>query len=137
MTEAQFASLGLWFEETARFNEWAALLQASILIRDEVLLMDSPGCLYQFGKLTRSGSDGNPIFWLNILESGVTLYGESPANFVPEITREIVFEALQREVGYIRDEFANPESEWRDKPKHRAYACLPCAAFSTRKRKTR
>ena len=82
--------------------------------------MGSPGCLYQFGELTRSGSDGNPIFWLNILESGVTLYGEPPVNFVPEITSDIVFEALQREVGYIRDEFANPDSEWRDKPKYRA-----------------
>ena len=124
LTDDQFDTLAEWFAETGSANKWTARLQASILIRDEVLLMGSPGCLYQFGKLTRSGSDGNPIFWLNILESGVTLYGEPPVNFVPEITSDIVFEALQREVGYIRDEFLSPDSEWRDKPKYRAYAVL-------------
>ncbi len=124
LTDARLDALAHWFAETARSNEWTTRLQASILIRDEVLLMNSPGCLYQFGKLKRSGSDGNPIFWLNILESGGTLYGEPPQAFVPEITREMVLEALQREADYIRDEFANPKSEWRDKPKYRAYAAL-------------
>jgi len=124
LTDKQFADLESWFAEMAKVDPWTERLQATILIRDEVLKMDSPGCLYQFGKLTRSGSDGNPIIWLNILDCGVTLYGEPPQYFVPEITPAILSEALRREVNYIREEIENQESEWRDRPKYRAYAVL-------------
>jgi hypothetical protein len=97
----------------------------TFLIRDELLKMNSRACLYQFGVLRRSGSDGNPIIWLNVLESGVRLYGQSPESFVPEITPEVLFEALVREVGYLHEEMSlKPESEWRDVPYYRAYAVL-------------
>src|SRR5258708_2013639 len=124
ITERQFGDLEDWFACSTKVNPWTTRLQASILTRDEILKMDSSGCLYQFGKLTRSGSDGNPIIWLNILDSGVTLCGESPQDFVPEIKPPDIFEALKREVNYLRDEFENPESEWSDRPKYRAYAVL-------------
>ena len=45
----------------------------------------------------------------------------------------MVFKALQREVVYIREEFLNPKSSWRDKPKYRAYAVLTlCRILYTR-----
>jgi hypothetical protein len=34
----------------------------------------------------------------------VILYGPKPETFVPEITSEILFQALKREVGYLREE---------------------------------
>lgn len=125
LSEAQFRRLGGWLKRAAESNPWAARLQMVFLIRDEVLTMDSKSCHFQFGVLKRGGSDGNPIIWLNVLESGVVLYGPPPESFVPEITPEILFEALAREVGYLREEISlKPESEWRDVPSYRAYAVL-------------
>lgn len=120
----QFTDLTAFFEEMIQADRWAMRLQATILIRDEVLKMNSPACLFQFGKLTRSGSDGNPLIWLNVLDTGITLYGKPPGSFVPPITKAMVHEALKREARYIRDEIENPQSTWRDQPKYLAYAVL-------------
>jgi hypothetical protein len=60
-----------------------------------------------------------------VLKSGVILFGPRPESFVPPITQELLFQALEREVGYLRDEISQkPESEWRDVPSYRAYAVL-------------
>src|ERR1051326_1451746 len=125
LSDAQFRRLGAWLARASESNPWAARLQMTFLIRDEVLTMNSKACLYQFGKLDRGGSDGNPIIWMNVLESGVVLHGPRPETFVPDITREILFAALVREVGYLREEIVEkPLSEWRDVPSYRAYAVL-------------
>src|SRR5579864_5758072 len=44
---------------------WMRRLQMTILIRRELLRFNGQGWLYQFGRLTRPGSDGNPIIWAN------------------------------------------------------------------------
>ncbi len=125
LSDAQFSKLGAWLEWAARSNPWVARLQMSFLIKHEVLTMNSKACLYQFGTLKRSGSDGNPIIWLNVLESGVVLFGPRPESFVPTITPELLFQALEREVGYLREELCDkPQSEWRDVPFYRVYAVL-------------
>jgi len=125
LSEAQFRRLDAWLSRAAESNPWAARLQMLFLIRDEVLTMNSKACLYQFGLLKRSGSDGNPIIWKNVLKSGVALYGPQPESFVPAITPEILFKALEREVGYLREEISlKPRSEWRDAASYRAYAVL-------------
>ena len=78
----------------------------------------------QFKKLD-AWLDGNPIIWMNVLKSGLILYGPRPESFVPVITPEILFQALKREVGYLREEISEkPESEWRNVPSYRAYAVL-------------
>lgn len=100
-------------------------VQMSILVRDQVLEDDPSACLFQFGDLRRSGSDGNPIIWLDFFQRGAILHGPDPSSFVPDITREMLHAALVREVGYLKDEISlNPDSEWRDKPSYRAYAVL-------------
>lgn len=124
LSDWEFDAVGDWLERSAAENPWTVKFQMSFLLRDEVLVMNSKACLYQFGRLVRCGSDGNPIFWMNILKSGVTLYGPPPTEFVPEITRAVLDEALVRETGYLRDEFENENSEWRDVPKYRGYATL-------------
>jgi hypothetical protein len=126
LSAAQFRRLRGWLASAAKSNSWAATrLQMSFLIRSEVLTMNSKACLYQFGKLQRIRSDGNPIIWLNVLTSGITLHGPRPGTFVPAITPEMFFAALKREVGYIREEVVEkPHSEWRDVPFYRAYAVL-------------
>jgi hypothetical protein len=125
LSDAQFKKLDAWLACAAESNPWTTRLQMQFLIKDEILTMNSRACLYQFGLLKRSGSDGNPIIWMNVLKSGVTLFGPRPESFVPAITPEILFQALEREVGYLRGEIIeNPQSQWRDVSFYRAYAVL-------------
>ena len=123
--EATLGQLETRLDAAARGETDLTRVQVSFLVRDRVLKDDPSACLYQFGSLSRSGSDGNPIIWLDFLQRGATLHGPDPRSFVPEVTRDMLHEALIREVGYIRDEISlKPESEWRDQPSYRAYAVL-------------
>src|SRR5215475_5552036 len=70
LSDAQFRRLSVWLARAAKSNFWVTRLQMSFLIKNEVLTMNSKACLYQFGLLKRSGSDGNPIIWMNVLKSG-------------------------------------------------------------------
>jgi Domain of unknown function (DUF4111)/Nucleotidyltransferase domain len=126
LTDLQFTQLDAWFAHAAAANPWVVRLQISFLIRDEVLINTPKGnCLYQLGRLTRVGADGNPIIWMNVLDNGVVLLGPPAESFVPPITSEILFAALAREVAYLREEIVEkPNSEWRDVPRYRAYAVL-------------
>ena len=125
LSDTQFKKLRTWLARAAKSNPWVARLQMSILIRDQLLIPNSKYCLYQFGELKRDTSDGNPIIWINVLESGVILYGPAPESFVPAISDQIFFDALKRELNYLRKELIeNPNSEWRDVPFYRAYAVL-------------
>ncbi len=125
LSDARFKRLGAWLTLSGKSNPWTSRLQASFLLRDKVLTMNSPSCLSQFGRLKRSRSDANPIIWMNVLNSGEILFGPRPQSFVPPITREILFRALEREVGYLREEIIeNPRSNWRNVEFYRAYAVL-------------
>ncbi|HXN84974.1 MAG TPA: aminoglycoside adenylyltransferase domain-containing protein [Candidatus Binataceae bacterium] len=125
LSEAQFKRLRAWLAEAAKSNPWVTRLQMSILIRDQLLTMNANYCLYQFGQIKRDKSDGNPIIWINVHDSGITLYGPAPESFVPTISDEIFFDALKRELNYLREELIEkPDSEWQDVPFYRAYAVL-------------
>ena len=125
LSAAQFSRLRACLAHSAKSNSWTARLQISVLIRDRVLTPNSSACLYQFGKLSRTKSDGNPIIWMNVLASKLVLFGPNPRTFLPPITRAILLRALDREVGYLREELMeNPRSKWRDVPFYRAYAVL-------------
>jgi hypothetical protein len=125
LSAAEFRKIRGWLSRAAQSNPWTVRLQASFLIKDKVLTPNSRACLYQFGKLMRYRSDGNPIVWMNILKSGKTLYGPTPQSFVAPITLAILFRALERELGYLREEIIEkPDSKWRNVPFYRAYAVL-------------
>jgi len=126
LTDTQFSQLDAWLDRAAVEDPWVARLQISLLIRDEILTTTPTGnCLYQFGRLSRVGSDGNPIIWMNVLESGVVLLGPPADSFVPPITSDTFLAALAREVCYLRKEIVeNPNSEWRDDPKYRVHALM-------------
>lgn len=125
LSETQFRKLQAWLDESARMNPWTHRLQMLVLPRNKLLTMNARGCLYQFGVLQRTGSDGNPIIWTSILVSGRVLHGPRPKSFVPVITREMFCDALVRELGYLREEISEKRtSEWRDVPKYQAYAVM-------------
>ena len=136
LSDAQVQQVRSWLSHAIRSNPWRARLQISFLIKDAVLTNNSPACLYQFGKLKRIKSDGNPIIWVNVLKTGKTLYGPTPELFVPPIRREILLRALVREIGYLREELIDkPNSEWRGVQFYRRYAALTvCRILYTAKK---
>jgi len=106
-------------------HSWMRRLQLTILIQRELLRFNGDGWLYQFGRLSRTGSDGNPIIWANIFESGQVVFGADPHTFVPPITAALMHAALEREIGYLRTELVtNRASVWRGRPAYRRYAAL-------------
>jgi Aminoglycoside adenylyltransferase, C-terminal domain len=125
LTRVQFTNLKAWLVRAAAFNPWVKRLQMIFLLRNELLIRNSPSCLYQFGRLKRTKSDANPIIWLDVLRSGITLFGPLPKSFVPEITSDVLLSALRRELAYLREEITEkPNSRWRDVPSYRSYAVL-------------
>lgn len=124
LSDREFNDLREWLKSIAS-NPWKKRLQITFLIRDQILKVNAKACNLQFGELKRCGSDGNPIVWMNVLASGIVLYGEPPASFVPPISSKLLNEALVREIGYLREEISTKKiSEWRDNPKYRIYAVL-------------
>jgi hypothetical protein len=124
LTHAQFRALASWLAHAAATDEWIRRLQMQVLLRGRLLRSDTRGALYQFGALRRSGSDGNPIIWQNVLATGVTLTGPAPETFLPPITDRMLFAALEREVGYLKTEVTASASHWRGHRFYRAYAVL-------------
>jgi hypothetical protein len=103
----------------------ARRLQLSLLIERELLQPDGDGWTYQFGRLARTGSDGNPIIWTNIKRSGIVVLGPDPGRFLPAITPAMIATALAREVGYLRAELVTKRrSPWRGRAMYRRYATL-------------
>jgi predicted nucleotidyltransferase len=120
----QFGRLEEWLAAEAIDDPWIPRLQVQFLVRGRLLREDTRGALYQFGTLRRSGSDGNPIIWLNVLASGRTLTGPRPRSLLPPITSQMLRAALVRELEYIRAEVSHPESRWSSLRFYRAYAVL-------------
>lgn len=121
----QFAAVEAGLEAAASELPEFDRIQVSFLVRDRVLEDDPSACLYQFGRFSRSGSDGNPIIWLDFLRCGAVLHGPHPNQFLPHIGSDLLHEALVREVGYLREEISDkPNSESRDHNPYRAYAVL-------------
>jgi hypothetical protein len=124
LTRGQVRKLRMWLAEAALVDPWIPRLQMQVLLKGRLLRPDTRGYIYQFGALRRSGSDGNPIIWMNVLVSGLTIRGPAPATFLPSITSEMLLKALVREVAYLSKEIGNRASKWRDKRFYRAYAVL-------------
>jgi len=123
--ETQFRNIDKWLKQIEAANSWTKRMQMSFFVKGELLRVNTSGSSYQFGVLRRSGSDGNPLIWLDHLRRRQVLVGPPADSFLPEITSEILSAALHRELGYLREELCEkPESEWRDVPMYRAYAVL-------------
>ena len=125
LDEAAFGRLDRWLTEAALEEPWFLRLQMLFLVQRRLLVEDPRACLYQQGVLKRSGSDGNPIIWLDFFQRGRALLGPHPESFVPDITAEILRRAMVREVGYLQEKYINkPDSVQRDVPSYRGYAVL-------------
>jgi predicted nucleotidyltransferase len=106
INEREFAALGDWFDKSLKENYWTSKLDMRFVIDKEFLDKTSKCCLYHFGKLLRSGSDGNPLIWLNIAQTGITLWGKPAKEIAPEITPEVLNNALRLELEYLKEDLA-------------------------------
>jgi hypothetical protein len=97
------------------------------VIENEFLAKTSRCCgfYHHTGKLVRHGSDGNPIIWLNIAQSGITLWGKEAKLIVPQVSYECLNDALLLELNYLKEGLASRVGGRSDKAFiYNAYAVL-------------
>lgn len=133
LDDKEFKEIESWFEKSLEENSWTDELDMRFVIDREFLDKTSKCCQYQFRKFWRSGSDGNPIIWLNIGKSGITLWGKDAKEIAPEISDEVLNEALLLELSYLKDDLKNNTGDKSDLAfKHINYAVLTaCRIYYT------
>jgi len=133
VSDKEFSALEAWFERQLANNPWTAKLDMRFIIDQEFLDKTSRCCGYHFGQLARHGSDGNPLIWLNIAQSGITLCGRPAKEIAPEIPRAVLTDALLLELEYLRQDLAANAGDKSDSAFfHNSYAVLTaCRIFYT------
>lgn len=138
INEREFSMLEDWFENSLKKNYWTGKLDMRFVIDEEFLDKTSKCCGYHFGKLIRHGSDGNPIIWVNIGNSGITIWGKPATEIAPEVTPKVLNEALLLELEYLKEDLAANAGDKSDLAFfHNSYAVLTaCRIFYTVHNKT-
>jgi hypothetical protein len=133
INDKEFAVLEDWFAKQFEQNSWTVRLDMRFAIDGEFLDKTSVCCGYHFGKLVRHGSDGNPIIWLNIGNSGITLHGKPAHEITPDIPKQILTDALLLELEYLKEDLAANAGDNSDLAFfHNSYAVLTaCRIFYT------
>jgi len=73
------------------------------------------GFYHYTGKLVRHGSDGNPIIWMNMAESRITLWGQDAKLISPRVSDQCLNDALQLELNYLKEDLASNAADRSDK----------------------
>ncbi len=127
LDECEFSRVDQWFRDQEQQNPWTRRLEMRFVIDGEFLDKSSQCCgHYLFGeKLVRHGSDGNPIIWLNVARSGVTLWGKDAKSIAPEVSDSCLNDALRLELGYLQEGLTSRVDDRSDQAFiHNAYAVL-------------
>jgi hypothetical protein len=108
LDEREFSELDNWFRETGKHNRWVKRIEIRFVIENEFLDKTSRCCgFYHYtGKLARHGSDGNPIIWMNIRQSGITLWGKDTRLIAPQVSDQCLNDALLLELNYLKEGLA-------------------------------
>jgi hypothetical protein len=125
VADAEFAALARWFRRSARDNSWVRRLDMRFVIHPEFFDKKSRCCGFYSGKLTRHGSDGNPIIWLNIGDCGLTLWGRDARSIAPTVSDQRMDAALRLELDYLSEDLKKNAGNRSDRAfRHNAYAVL-------------
>jgi len=105
LDDREFSELDEWFRNRRDQNRWVERIDMRFVIENEFLDKTSRCCgfYHHTGKLVRHGSDGNPIIWLNIAQSGITLCGKDAKLIVPRVSDEYLNDALLLELNYLKE----------------------------------
>ncbi|HSK73355.1 MAG TPA: aminoglycoside adenylyltransferase domain-containing protein [Pyrinomonadaceae bacterium] len=133
INEREFSALDDWFAIQLTKNFWTSKLDMRFVIDGEFLDKTSRCVGYHFGKLTRHGSDANPIIWVNIKESGITLWGKPAREIAPFVSDKVLNDALILELEYLKEDLAANAGDESDLAFfHNSYAVLTaCRIFYT------
>jgi predicted nucleotidyltransferase len=127
LDDREFSALDEWFKRKRKENPWVKRIDMRFVIDREFLNKASRCCgFYHYaGKLLRHGSDGNPIIWMNVAQSGVTLWGKAAKLIVPYVSGQCLNDALLQELNYLKEDLRSNRGDRSDKAFiHNAYAVL-------------
>lgn len=107
LDDREFSDVDDWFERNG--NPWVRRIDMRFVIDHEFLLKTSRCCgFYHYtGKLTRHGSDGNPFIWINVAQSGITLWGKDAKRIAPHVSDQCLNDALVLELNYLKEDLAS------------------------------
>jgi len=123
----EFSAVDDWFKNKAQQNCWNSRLEVRFVIDQEFLDKTSRCCGYYpyTRELVRHASDGNPIIWMNIAQSGITLWGPDARTIAPQVSERCMHDALLLELNYLKEDLAaNAGHRSRQAFVHNAYAVL-------------
>lgn len=140
LDDREFSELEEWFKLKGEQNRWIKRIDMRFVIDREFLDKTSRCCgFYHYtGKLVRHGSDGNPIIWLNIAQSGVTLWGNDAKLVAPHVSEQCLNDALLLELNYLTETLHADVGDRSDRAFiYNAYAVLTACRilYSARHRK--
>ncbi|MGP0017507.1 MAG: aminoglycoside adenylyltransferase domain-containing protein [Candidatus Sulfotelmatobacter sp.] len=127
LDDRQFSELDEWFRKKGEQNRWVKRIDMRFVIEHEFLDKASRCCgfYHYMGKLTRHGSDGNPIIWINIARSGITLWGKDAKVIAPHVSDQCLNGALLLELSYLKEDLTSNAGDRSDQAFiHNAYAVL-------------
>ena len=127
LDDCEFFELDEWFKNKAEQNRWGKRIEMRFVIDQEFLDKTSRCCgFYHYnGKLVRHGSDGNPIIWINISQSGITLWGKDAKLVSPHVSGQCLNDALLLELNYLKETLQSNTGDRSDKAFiYNAYAVL-------------
>ena len=127
LDEREFSELDDWFKNKGEPNRWVQRIDMRFVIDQEFLDKSSRcGGFYHYtGRLVRHGSDGNPIIWMNIGSSGITLWGKDAKLIAPQVSDQCLSDALLLELNYLKEDLASKAGDRSDKAfVHNSYAVL-------------
>ena len=127
LNDREFTGLNQWFQKKAEQNRWVKRIDMRFVIDQEFLDKTSRCCgfYHHSGKLVRHGSDGNPIIWINVAQSGVTLWGKNSKLIAPHLSHQCLNEALLLELKYLQEDLISSAGDRSDTAfSHNVYAVL-------------
>lgn len=127
LDDREFSELDEWFKNKKGESRWVDRLDMRFVIDREFLDKASQCCgFYHYtGRLIRHGSDGNPIIWMNIAQSGITLWGADADLIAPHVSAQCFNDALLLELNYLEEDLTSNVGDRSVKTFiHNAYAVL-------------
>lgn len=127
LDDREFSQLEEWFKNKGEQNRWVSRIDMRFVIDHEFLDKASKCCGFYpcMGKLLRHGSDGNPIIWMNIARSVITLWGTDAKLISPHVSDQRLNDALLLELNYLKQSLTSNAGDRSEKAFiHNAYAVL-------------
>lgn len=107
LNNQEFESLDNWYKRLLKKNyHLAKRLEMTYAVKNHLISSGvSKTPKFYNGKFSKKAESdaNNPIVWLNIKNNGIAVFGPLPQKFVPNISYQILKDALKTESDYLRN----------------------------------